>query len=83
MLSLFKKKYQDDALMQCAENALELETMLDASTLSVSSEKGIVVLSGKARTTRDKSRAMDAVLNSLQGSRLKFERVQDNIVVAV
>ncbi len=82
MLSLFGKKYKDDEIMLCAENALELESMVDSSNLAVSSQKGIVTLQGRARTERDKSRAMDAVLNSLQGSRLKFERVEDQISLA-
>ena len=79
---IFGKKYKDDEITQCAESALELESMVDSANLAVFSQKGVVTLEGKARTERDKSRAMDAVLNSLQGSRLKFERVEDHISIA-
>ncbi|MEM7125244.1 MAG: BON domain-containing protein [Chloroflexota bacterium] len=83
MLSLFGKKYKDDEIMLCAENALELESMINSSNLIVVSEKGIVKLEGNANSEREKSRAMDAVLNSLQGARLEFAQIEDHIRVGV
>lgn len=81
MFSLFGKKFKDDEIVLCAENALELEAMLNASHLVVSSEKGVVKLGGKADSEREKSRAMEAVMNSLQGARLEFTRIEDHVKV--
>lgn len=81
MFSIFAKKYKDDEIVLCAENALELESMINASHLAVVSDKGIVKLEGKMKSDRDKSRAMDAVMNSLQGARLDFERIEDHVTV--
>ncbi|MEZ4661298.1 MAG: BON domain-containing protein [Caldilineaceae bacterium] len=77
----FSKKYDDSQIIACAESALEIESMLQAKDLSVTSEKGVVMLNGKVRSRIDKSRATDVVLNSLTGASLKFERIVDNIVV--
>lgn len=81
MFSLFGKKFKDDEITLCAENALELESMINASDLVVHSEKGIVTVEGNANSAREKSRALDAIINSLQGSRLNFERIEDHITV--
>lgn len=82
MFSLFGKKYKDDEIVLCAENALELESMINATNLAVVSDKGIVKLEGKINTERDKSRAMDAVMYSLQGARLDFARIEDHVTIA-
>ena len=82
MLSLFGKKYKDEEIMMCAENALELESMINSSGMVVQSQKGIVTLQGSAKNEREKIRALDTVVTSLQGSRLKFERVEDRMNVA-
>lgn len=81
MLSLFGKKFKDGEITLCAENALELESMLNASHLVVSCDKGVVSLGGQADSEREKSRALDAVLHSLQGARLEFARIEDHINV--
>ncbi|MCB0084062.1 MAG: BON domain-containing protein [Caldilineaceae bacterium] len=77
----FSKKYDDSQIIACAESALEIESMIQSRDLAVTSEKGVVMLSGKVRSRIDKSRATDVVLNSLTGASLKFERIVDNIVV--
>lgn len=83
MFSLFGKKYKDDEIVLCAENALELESMINASNLAVISDKGIVKLEGKATSERDKTRALDAVMTSLQGARLDFARIEDHVTVTM
>ncbi|MEZ4709423.1 MAG: BON domain-containing protein [Caldilineaceae bacterium] len=77
----FSKKYDDSQIIACAESALEIESMIRSTDLAVTSENGVVMLSGKVRSRIDKSRATDVVLNSLTGASLKFERIVDNIVV--
>lgn len=82
MFSLFGKKYKDEEITLCAENALELETMVNSSNLVVVSEQGVVKLEGRTANERDKSRAVDTVFSSLQGAGIKFERIEDHINVA-
>jgi len=85
MLSLFGNKYKDEEITMCAQNALELESMINSSKMIVQSENGIATLEGSAASEREKFRALDTVMTSLQGSRLKFERVEDqmNVLQAV
>ena len=77
----FSKKFNDSEIIACAENALEIESMIQSKDLAVTSDHGVIMLSGKVRSRIDKSRATDVVLNSLTGASLKFERIVDNIVV--
>lgn len=77
----FTKKFDDSQIVACAESALEIESMIQSQNLAVTSENGVITLSGKVPSRIDKSRATDVVLNSLTGASLKFERIVDNIVV--
>ena len=81
-LPFMKQKFDDDQIMMCAQSALEVETMLNATSLNVESEKGIVRLVGKVRSKIDKSRAATVVQHGLIGAQLKYDRIVDDIVVS-
>lgn len=79
-MRLLKRKYNDEALVQAAERALGDVPTIDLSKLTISSEEGIVTLTGRAGTGLAQRHALDAVRQAYKQAGLKYERIVDDIV---
>lgn len=81
MSPLFGPKYDDQRLCQEGERALIEDPILNAAQLDVTSEDGVVTLRGRVPTQIAKSRAAEAVRNAYRLAGLKYDRIEDEIVV--
>ena len=79
MSILFGTKYKDEKLVVSAEHALIDEPTIDASFLTISSEKGVVTIGGKLKTALAKRHAVEAVERSFKRSNLKYDKIVDSI----
>ena len=79
MSLLFGTKYRDEQLIVSAEQALLDEPTIDASYLTISSEKGIVIVGGKLKSTIAKRHAIEAVEHVFQRRKLKYSKIVDAI----
>lgn len=82
MVWSFLKKYDDERIVLCAENALERENILNTNRLAVSSKEGIVALDGRTHSRIVKNRASLVVRNSLIDAGVRYHRIVDNIILA-
>jgi osmotically-inducible protein OsmY len=83
MLSgIFGPKYDDEKLCEHAERGLIHEPLIQATHFDVSSTDGVILLHGRASSELEKSHALSAVRNALDGSGLKYERIEDDISLA-
>lgn len=81
MSILFGAKYKDEKLVAFAEKALNGEPTIDPSRLTISSNKGVVMVEGKLKTSMAKRHAIETVHRVYQREALKFDKVVDRIEI--
>ena len=72
-------KYRDSELIMRAEKALSDDPLLDMVDIGVTCQHGKVVLSGTARSSRIRDRAVETVRRAFQKHGLKYVEIADNI----
>ena len=76
-MGIFGTKYKDEELISSAEHALAEEPTVDASCLTIISEKGVVTLGGSLKTTIAKRHAVESIEKAFQRKKLKYDRIVD------
>jgi osmotically-inducible protein OsmY len=80
---MFGGKYNDEQLVSTVENALAVDPLLhDATSVTVTSQKGIIQLSGKVHGANEKERIEALIRNTLSLHNLKYDQLVNRIEVA-
>ncbi len=81
LLSRFvKSKYNDEQIVVRAENAItEDPAIANGTALGVSSQKGVVTLTGTVASDREKVHVEGTVRSALRQAGLKFERIENRL----
>ena len=78
--NLFGTTYEDDKLAMEAERAIAQDPITNnPGAIGISSEKGVVMLSGTVNSEREKRHVEDLVRTSLDNYRLKYDRVENHL----
>lgn len=79
---LFGPKYNDEELSARAESALIADPLItNHASLGISCEDGVVTLNGHVSSEREKNQAEGAIRSSLRQAGLKFENIDNRIIV--
>ncbi len=81
MVSLFGTQYDDEKLAMEAERALVEDPILNAIELAVSSQDGVVTLSGTAMSETNRNRAVETVRQALNSAGLEYDKIADELSV--
>lgn len=73
------KKFDDKVLKRQAEIALAGDPTIAGSEIVVSSKGGLVTLTGRVRNSREHQRALDVVRRALDGRKLKYGHIVDDM----
>ena len=78
----FGTKYNDAQLMAQGLSALEEDPLLpNGATLIVSSEQGVVKISGTVHKNSERDRAEGVVRSAIRNVGLKFDRIENDVRV--
>jgi osmotically-inducible protein OsmY len=78
--NLFGAKFDDSQLVSQATKAIASDPLIsDATSLVVTSKKGVITLDGIVSSTQEKDRIEGAVRNALRGSGLKYESIVNDL----
>ncbi len=79
---LFGTKYDDQQLASHAQNALGADPLVtDAAALTVSSDKGMIMLAGTVHSASEKDRIEGLVRSAISTVGLKSDRIVNEIKV--
>jgi osmotically-inducible protein OsmY len=82
LTQLFGGKYNDEQLVSTVENAIAVDPLLqDATSVTVSSKKGVVQLSGKVHSASEKERVEELIRSTLSIHNLKYDQIVNRIEV--
>ncbi len=81
-MPLFGRNYDDEQLCSRAEHAQAEDPLVSAARMGVVSDNGIVVLTGTVGTHREKDHAAEVVRHALEFAQLKYDRIENDIIVA-
>jgi osmotically-inducible protein OsmY len=83
LTNLFGAKYKDDQLVSQAMKAIAADPLIsDASTLLVTSKKGVITLGGIVPKAQEKDRIEGVVRTALTTTGLKHERFVNELKLA-
>jgi osmotically-inducible protein OsmY len=79
---LFGGKYNDEQLVSTVENAIAVDPLLqDATSVTVSSKKGVLQLNGKVHSVSEKERIEGVIRTTLTTLNLKYDQIVNHIQV--
>jgi hypothetical protein len=77
---LFGAKFDDSQLISHATQGIAADPLIaDATSLVVTSKKGVITLDGIVSRTQEKDRIEGAVRNALRSSGLKYESIVNDL----
>ncbi len=80
---VFGGKYDDQQLIAAVEQAIENDPLLqDTTAITVASKKGVIELTGKVRSDREKERTESVIRTKLSTANLKFDQLVNKITLA-
>jgi len=81
--NLFGNKYNDEELSSHAHTAIVEDPLVsDPTRIIVTSEKGVVTITGSAQSDREKDHVEGVVRTSIRNTGLKHDRIVNNLQVA-
>ena len=79
---VFGSKYNDEQLVSAVEQAIADDPLLqDTTAIMVASKKGIIELTGKMRSDREKERTESVIRTKLNTTNLEFDQLVNHITV--
>ncbi len=79
---VFGGKYNDEKLVSTVEQAIAVDPLLqDTTAITVASKKGVIELTGKVRSAREKDRTESVIRTTLSTANLKFDKIVNGILV--
>lgn len=80
---VFGGKYNDEKLVSTVEQAIAVDPLLqDTTAIIVTSKKGVIDLTGKVHSAREKDRTESVIRTTLNTANLKFDKIVNTIMVA-
>ena len=80
---VFGSKYNDEQLVAAVEQTIADDPLLqDTTAIMVASKKGIIELTGKMRSDREKERTESIIRTKLNTANLEFDQIVNHITVA-
>lgn len=80
---VFGGKYNDEKLISTVEQAIAIDPLLqDTTAIIVTSKKGVIELTGKVHSAREKDRTESVIRTTLNTANLKFAQLVNHITVA-
>ena len=80
---VFGGKYNDEKLVSIVEQAIAVDPLLqDTTAIIVASKKGVIKLTGKMHSDREKERTESVIRTTLNTANLKFDKIVNYITVA-
>lgn len=80
-MSVVRSEHEDEQLRMLAEHALAEDPVVSVVHIDVSSDRGVVVLSGTVTSEQEETQAVDAVRQAFEVARVQYDRVVDELVV--
>lgn len=78
--NLFGAKFDDSQLVSFATKGIAADPLIsDATSLVVTSKKGVITLDGIVSKTQEKDRIEGAVRNALRSAGLKYESIVNDL----
>lgn len=82
MAPLFGPNYNDEELATRAQQTLIQEPLVSGAQLGVTSEDGIVTLTGTAQSETEKERAARTIRQTFETAGLEFDQIVNEITVS-
>jgi osmotically-inducible protein OsmY len=83
LTQMFGGKYNDEQLVSAVETAIAVDPLLrDPTSVTVSSKKGVLLLSGKVPSVSEKARVEALIGSTLTTHNLKYDQIINEIQVA-
>ena len=83
LTQMFGGKYNDEQIGSTLENAIAVDPLLrDPTSVTLSSKKGVILLSGKVHSASEKERVEELIRSTLSIHNLKYDRIVNDIQVA-
>jgi len=80
---IFGGKYDDEKLVSTVEQAIAVDPLLqDTTAIIVTSKKGVIELTGKVHSAREKDRTESVIHTTLNTANLKFDQLVNHLIVA-
>lgn len=80
---IFGGKYNDEKLVSTVEQAIAVDPLLqDTTAIMVTSKKGVIDLTGKVHSAREKDRTESVIRTTLNTANFKFAKIVNTITVA-